>query len=72
MVDLDPELLRRLRCPLTRAPVVQVGEWVYATDQSRPVKYPIRDGVPVMIPSAAVTIDAAEFDRVVATFAQGQ
>lgn len=46
---LDPWLLERLVCPLTRTPLrydQQAGELV---SEAAGVAYPIRDGVPVML-----------------------
>ncbi|MEM9881936.1 MAG: Trm112 family protein [Planctomycetota bacterium] len=47
---IDPELLAILVCPLTRSPLRQEGAWLVA---QRPadagLRYPIRDGVPVLL-----------------------
>ncbi len=61
--QLDPELLEILRCPVAvhdkdkgedpgRLEVVRDGHWLYCPDSG--YKYPIRDGIPVML------IDVAE------------
>lgn len=44
---LDPELLSILRCPLTRSPLRQEGDWLIA--EAGGLAYPIRDGIPVML-----------------------
>ena len=50
MKPIDPELMKILVCPLTRSPLEQEGDELVA---QRPagagLRYPIRDGVPVML-----------------------
>ncbi|HEY1683126.1 MAG TPA: Trm112 family protein [Tepidisphaeraceae bacterium] len=43
----DPELLALLRCPLTRSPLQQEGDFLIA--EIGGLRYPIRDGIPVML-----------------------
>lgn len=57
MTTLDPWLLERLVCPLTRTPLrwdEAAGELV--SDGAR-LAYPIRDGVPVLLVDAARSLD---------------
>jgi uncharacterized protein YbaR (Trm112 family) len=44
---LDPELLEILRCPLTRSRLTQEGDHLVA--QVGGLRYPVRDGIPVML-----------------------
>ena len=44
---IDPELLSILRCPLTRSPLRQEGDFLIAEVGS--LAYPVRDGIPVML-----------------------
>ncbi len=44
---IDPELLSILRCPLTRSPLRQEGDFLIA--EVGGLAYPIRDGIPVML-----------------------
>jgi uncharacterized protein YbaR (Trm112 family) len=44
---IDPELLEILRCPLTRSPLRQEGDYLIA--QVGGLAYPVRDGIPVML-----------------------
>lgn len=47
---LDPQLLSLLVCPLTRSPLVQEGEELLATrPEGAGLRYPIRDGIPVLL-----------------------
>ena len=56
-VTVDPKLLEILVCPITKAPL----EYDAARQEliSRPAKlaYPIRDGIPIMLPEEARKID---------------
>ncbi len=49
---IDKELLEILACPACKAPVVLQGDRIVCTSCGR--RYPIRDGIPVML------IDEAE------------
>ena len=60
---LDPEFLKILVCPLSKAPLIQRGDWLYSTDAATRKKYPIRDGIPVMLIDQAVDVDEEEFQR---------
>ena len=66
MTKLDEELLRILVCPQTHAPLVQVGDLLYSTDRTTRRKYPIRDGLPVMLIEESQEADFKEFDRIMA------
>jgi uncharacterized protein len=46
---IDPKLLEIMQCPVSRTPLVQVGDWLYSTDPETRRKYPIRDGIPIML-----------------------
>ena len=49
---IDAELLAILACPVDHAPVNELGDRLVCSDCGR--RYPIRDGIPVML------IDEAE------------
>jgi uncharacterized protein YbaR (Trm112 family) len=65
MGNVDSELLRILVCPMTHAPLVQVGEWLYSTDPTTRRKYPIRDDIPIMLIEESKVADQDEFNRAV-------
>jgi uncharacterized protein YbaR (Trm112 family) len=44
---IDPELLEILRCPLTRSPLRQQGDFLIA--EVGGLAYPVREGLPVML-----------------------
>ncbi len=58
----DPRLLEMLACPLTKGRL----EWKPATSElvsrSARLAYPVRDGVPIMLPSEARRLDESELD----------
>lgn len=66
MAKIDAELLRIMVCPDTRAPMVQFDDWLYSTDGATRRKYPIRDGIPIMLIDESEIADQAEFDLVMA------
>ena len=45
--QIDPDLLGILRCPLTRSPLRQEGDFLIAEVGN--LAYPVRDGIPVML-----------------------
>lgn len=45
--QIDAELLELLRCPLTRSPLRQQGDFLVA--EVGGLMYPVRDGIPVML-----------------------
>jgi uncharacterized protein YbaR (Trm112 family) len=66
MTKIDAELLRIMVCPVAHAPLVQLGDWLYSTDPATRRKYPIRDGIPIMLIEESEVTDQAEFERVMA------
>lgn len=62
---LDPDFLRILACPESRAPLIQVGEWLYSTDPETRRRYAIRDGIPNLLIEESEVITPEEFERVV-------
>ncbi|MFD6139802.1 Trm112 family protein [Promicromonospora sp. NPDC060271] len=57
-VQLDPWVREILRCPVTGAELVDGtgpgGEpELHSTDPDRPLAYPVRDGIPVLLESDA-------------------
>ena len=46
---IDQELLQILACPSCKAVVRQEGERIVCTNASCGLRYPIREGIPVML-----------------------
>ena len=50
MPSIDPDLLSILRCPVSRAPLVQEGDSLVSTDKETRLAYPILNGkIPVLL-----------------------
>ena len=58
---IDKELLKILACPVCKESVKLEKEKIVCTKCSR--KYPIRDGIPVMLESEAETTEETEKNR---------
>jgi len=61
---MDQELLEILVCPQSRTRLIHQGDWLYSTDQAAPQKYPIRDGIPILLIEEAQAVPPEEFQRV--------
>lgn len=46
---IDPQLLSIMVCPETRVPLREIDGWLVSTDAATRRRYPIRDGIPVML-----------------------
>lgn len=58
MSALDPWLLERLVCPMTRTPLRYDEPAQELVSEAAGLAYPIRDGIPVMLVEEARRIDA--------------
>ena len=54
---IDPRLLEILVCPVTRAPLRYDADAQELISDSAGLAYPIRDGIPIMLPEEARKID---------------
>ena len=61
MASLDPEFLAILRCPLSRQPLVQDGDWLVSTDPETRRRYPIVDDFPVLLVEEAEELSVADW-----------
>jgi uncharacterized protein YbaR (Trm112 family) len=50
---VDPRLLEILVCPLTKGPLTYDRERNELVSQKAGLAYPIRDGIPIMLPDEA-------------------
>jgi uncharacterized protein YbaR (Trm112 family) len=57
---LDPRLLEVLVCPVTRTPLVYDRVRGELVSKAARLAYPVRDGVPVMLPEEARTLADGE------------
>ena len=58
--DIDPRLLEILVCPVTRGPLTYDREHAELISQGARLAYPIRDGVPIMLPEEARELGEGE------------
>jgi uncharacterized protein YbaR (Trm112 family) len=54
---VDPKLLELLVCPLTKGPLTYDAERQELISEQAGLAYPIRDGIPIMLPDEARPID---------------
>lgn len=50
---IDPKLLDILVCPLTKAPLIFDAERMELISRQAGLAFPIRDGIPIMLPDEA-------------------
>jgi hypothetical protein len=55
--SIDPKLLEILVCPLTKGPLDYDREKQELISRSAKLAYPIRDGIPIMLPEEARRLD---------------
>lgn len=54
---MDIKMLELLACPLTKGPLVWDAVTSELISRTAKLAYPVRDGIPVMLPSEARVID---------------
>jgi uncharacterized protein YbaR (Trm112 family) len=55
--DVDPKLLEILVCPLTKGPLEYDMAKQELISRTAKLAYPIRDGIPIMLPEEARPLD---------------
>lgn len=55
--QVDPQLLEILVCPVTKGPLRYDRERSELVSEKAGLAYPIRDGIPVMLPDEARKLD---------------
>lgn len=58
--DVDPRLLEVLVCPVTKGPLAYDREKGELVSKGARLAYPIRDGVPIMLPEEARDLGEGE------------
>jgi uncharacterized protein YbaR (Trm112 family) len=58
-VPVDPRLLEILVCPLTKTTLIYDRERNELVSRAAGLAYPIRNGIPIMLPDEARKLDAA-------------
>jgi uncharacterized protein YbaR (Trm112 family) len=59
-VAIDPKFLELLVCPLTKGPLTWNAETSELISKAARLAYPVRDGIPIMLPSEARTLPPEE------------
>jgi uncharacterized protein YbaR (Trm112 family) len=59
---VESDLLKMLRCPVTRSKLRQEGDWLIAAEGG--LSYPVREGIPVMLPEEAKLPDGVSLDQI--------
>jgi uncharacterized protein YbaR (Trm112 family) len=54
---IDPKLLELLACPLTKGPLKWDAEKSELVSKAARLAYPVRDGIPIMLPSEARVLE---------------
>jgi uncharacterized protein YbaR (Trm112 family) len=54
---VDPKLLEILECPVTHTPLRYDAEKQELISEAARLAYPIRDGIPIMLPDEARSLD---------------
>ncbi len=52
-MTVDPKLLEILACPVCKSAVREQGDWLACTAPSCGLKYPVRNGIPIMLADEA-------------------
>lgn len=60
---VDPKLLEILVCPLTKGPLTYDTERQELISKKAGLAYPVREGIPVMLPDEARSLDDAPGGR---------
>jgi uncharacterized protein YbaR (Trm112 family) len=61
-MDVDPKLLEILVCPITKSALIYDREKQELISKAAGVAYPIRNGIPIMLPGEARELTEAERD----------
>ena len=56
-VEVDPKLLEILVCPVTKGPLEYDADAQELISRQAGLAYPIRDGIPIMLPDEARALD---------------
>ncbi len=55
--EIERDLLALLVCPLTKEKLVQDGDWLVCNSSTPRRRYPIRDGIPVLLSDEAEELE---------------
>ena len=69
---LDPQLLSIMVCPESHAPLREIDGWLVSTDAGTRRRYPVRDGIPVMLLEESEVMSEPEWEDVMAGEGPGE
>ena len=58
-------MLSIMVCPVSHAPLREVDGWLVSTDPETRLRYPIRDGIPVMLVDESEELSQADWQAAV-------
>jgi uncharacterized protein YbaR (Trm112 family) len=58
MTNIDPKLMEILVCPVSKKTLIQKGKELICKESK--LAYPIRDGIPIMLPEEARELEEHE------------
>ncbi len=61
---IDSDLMSILVCPQSHARLIQVGDWLYSTDAETRRRYPVREGLPIMLIDESEVVSPEAFAKV--------
>ena len=64
-MSIDAELLEILVCPVSHAPLKEVEGWLVSMDPATRRRYPIRDGIPIMLVDESEELDEDTWQQVI-------
>jgi len=59
------QMLQKLRCPVSRQPMVAHRQTLVSLDAATRLSYPIQDGIPVLLAEEAVKLDREQWQTIV-------
>ena len=62
-IPVHVKLLELLVCPLTKGPLLFNAEQGELISRLAKLAYPVRDGIPILLPSEARSVDPAELEK---------
>ena len=57
---MDPRMLEMLACPLTKGPLIWNADRGELVSRGARLAYPVREGVPILLPSEARRLEETE------------
>ena len=59
------QMLQKLRCPVSKQPLVAHQQTLVSLDAAARLSYPIQDGIPVLLAEEAVKLDLEQWQSII-------